>query len=458
MENHNFQNQGQFQREMTSRHLQMLSIGGVIGTGLFLSSGYTIGQAGPLGAIFSYLFGGLVVYLVMFSLGELAVAMPVTGSFHTYATKFISPGTGFTVAWQYWICWVVALGSQFLGAAMLMQRWFPYVPTWIFATVFAILIFLLNTLSVGWFAETEYYFSSIKFYAIIMFIILGTGAIVGLLPYEGSSHAPLFKNLTVGGLFPNGLVGLVSVMLSVNYAYSGVEMIGIAAGETDNPKQAVPQAIKSTIGLLVIFFSLTILVLAALLPINEASVTEAPFVLVFDKIGIPFAADIMNFIILTAILSASNSGLYASSRMLWSLANEGMLSQEVVKINHKGVPMRAMWLSMFGVALSLAASLYAADTVFLALVSIAGFAVVIVWLSIPIAQINFRKEWLKTHSETELAYKTPFSPVLPYVTIVLLVVSVLGIAWDPSQRAGLYFGIPATIISYLYHYLRYKKF
>ena len=133
MENHNYENEGQFQRKMTSRHLFMLSLGGVIGTGLFLSSGYTIAQAGPLGAILSYLVGAVVVYLVMLSLGELAVAMPVTGSFHTYATKFISPGTGFTVAWLYWICWTVALGTEFLGAAMLMQRWFPSVPAWIFA-------------------------------------------------------------------------------------------------------------------------------------------------------------------------------------------------------------------------------------------------------------------------------------------------------------------------------------
>ncbi len=394
----------------------------------------------------------------MFSLGELAVAMPVTGSFHTYATKFISPGTGFTVAWLYWLCWVVALASQFLGAAMLMSRWFPNVPSWIFATVFAILIFALNTLSVGWFAETEYYFSSIKVYAILAFIILGLCAIFGLLPIEGYSRAPLFSNLTANGLFPNGWIGVISVMLAVNYAFSGVEMIGIAAGETDNPKKAVPAAIKSTIGLLTVFFVLTMVVLASLLPMDEAGVTEAPFVLVFDKMGIPFAADIMNFIILTAILSASNSGLYASSRMLWSLANEGMISKKVVKINKYGVPMRAMLLSMIGIVFALFSSIYAEDTVFLALVSIAGFAVVVVWLSIPIAQINFRKRWLKEHSENELSYKTPFNPILPYITITLLGLSVIGIAWDSSQQPGLYFGVPFVIVCYLYYYLRYKKF
>lgn len=457
MENHNFENQGTFNREMNSRHLQMLSIGGVIGTGLFLSSGYTIAQAGPFGAIAAYLFGAVMVYLVMFSLGELSVAMPVTGSFHTYATKFISPGTGFMVAWMYWLCWVVALASQFVGAAQLMQRWFSSVPLWIFATIFAIVVFALNTLSVGWFAKAEDALSSIKVYAIAAFIVLGTLAIFGILPFEGTNAAPLFNNITSNGLLPNGLVGFISVMLSVNYAFSGVEMIGIAAGETDNPKKAVPQAIKSTIGLLVIFFVLTIVVLAALLPMSEAGVTEAPFVLVLDKIGFPYAADIMNFIILTAILSASTSGLYASSRMLWSLANEGMLNKKLVKINKHGVPITALLISMAGAVLSLFSSIYAADTVYLALVSIAGFAVVVVWLSIPMAQINFRKQWKLEHSEDELDYKTPFNPILPYITIVLLAISVLGIAWDSSQRAGLYFGIPFMIFCYLYHYLCFNK-
>ncbi|MCL4918026.1 amino acid permease [Streptococcus suis] len=457
MENHNFENQGTFNREMNSRHLQMLSIGGVIGTGLFLSSGYTIAQAGPFGAVAAYLFGAVMVYLVMFSLGELSVAMPVTGSFHTYATKFISPGTGFMVAWMYWLCWVVALASQFVGAAQLMQRWFPSVPIWIFATIFAVIVFGLNTLSVGWFAKAEDALSSIKVYAISAFIVLGTLAIFGILPFEGTNAAPLFTNITAQGLLPNGLVGLISVMLSVNYAFSGVEMIGIAAGETDNPKKAVPQAIKSTIGLLVIFFVLTIVVLAALLPMSEAGVTEAPFVLVLDKIGFPYAADIMNFIILTAILSASTSGLYASSRMLWSLANEGMISKELVKINKHGVPMRGMILSMIGVVIALVASIYAEDTIFLALVSIAGFAVVIAWLAIPLAQIGFRREFLKNHSEDELEYKTPFSPTLPWITVVLLVISIIGIGWDPSQRAGLYFGVPFMIGCYIYHYIRFKK-
>lgn len=456
-QNHNFENEGEFQRKMTSRHLFMLSLGGVIGTGLFISSGYTISQAGPLGAILSYLVGAVVVYLVMLSLGELTVAMPVTGSFHTYATKFISPGTGFTVAWLYWICWTVALGTEFLSAGILMQRWFPDVAAWIFTTIFSVIILGLNALSVKFFAEAEFYFSSIKVITIIVFIILGTGAIFGIVPMKDGHVAPFFTNLTADKAFSGNLTNFLSVMLAVNYAFSGTELIGIAAGETADPTKAVPKAIRTTIGRLVIFFVLTIIVLAALLPVKDAGVLKAPFVVAFDKMGIPFAADLMNFVILTAILSAGNSGLYASSRMLWSLANEGMISKKVVKINKQGVPMRALCLSMIGIILALLSSIYAADSVFVALVSIAGFAVVAVWLSIPIAQIRFRKEWIKKHDEKELVYKVPFSPILPYITIILLVISIIGIAWDKTQRAGLYFGLPFIFICYLYYYLRYKK-
>lgn len=458
MEKQTEEKQGKFQRQMTSRHLFMLSLGGVIGTGLFLSSGYTIAQAGPFGAILAYLIGAVVVYLVMLSLGELAVAMPVTGSFHRYASQFISPGTGFTVAWLYWICWTVALGSEFLGAGLLMGRWFPNVPTWLFASAFAIIIFAINALSVRSFAEAETLFSSIKVIAIIIFIILGLGAIFGVISYKGQEHPILFSNLTKNGLFPKGIPALISIMLAVNYAFSGTELIGIAAGETDNPQVAVPKAIKTTIGRLILFFVLTIFVLASLLPIDQAGVTTAPFVDVFDNIGLPYAADIMNFVILTAILSAGNSGLYASSRMLWSLANEGNISRKVLTINKKGVPMIALILSMFGAILALFSSIYAPDTVYLALVSIAGFAVVVVWLTIPFSQIRFRKEFVKKHREEDLIYKTPLNPVLPYITIILLLISIVGIAWDESQRAGLYFGIPFIVCCYLYHYFRYKKF
>ncbi len=238
---------GAFRRKMESRHLIMLSLGGVIGTGLFLSTGYTLEQAGRVGTILSYLIGAVVVYLVMLSLGELAVHMPETGSFHKYATKYIGPGTGYTVAWLYWLTWTVALGSEFTAAGILMQRWFPSIPVWVFSALFAAMILGINVLKVRVFAEVEFWFSAIKVVTIIAFILLGAGAIVGFIPLQDGSPAPFFSSLTEGGLFPNGAFVIFMTMLAVNFAYSGTELIGVAAGEAVDPKRTIPLAIRTTI-------------------------------------------------------------------------------------------------------------------------------------------------------------------------------------------------------------------
>ena len=310
-------------RGMESRHLQMISLGGVIGTGLFLSSGYTIQQAGPIGTILAYSIGALIVYLVMLTLGELSVAMPVTGSFHVYAEKFIGPGTGFVIAIQYWLTWTVALGSEFTAAGLLMQRWFPDSPTWVWSAACIILIFTLNALSVRLFAEAEFWFASIKVFAICAFIVIGSLAIFGVIPVAGYQHAPMFVNLIKDGVFPNGFMPVFATILTVNFAFSGTELIGVTAGETRDPQTAVPKAIHTTLWRLVLFFIGSITVMCALIPWRQAGVGESPFVLVFNSIGIPYAGDIMNFVVLTAVLSASNSGLYASTRMVWSMGNEG---------------------------------------------------------------------------------------------------------------------------------------
>ena len=288
------------------------------------------------GTILAYLVGALIVYLVMLCLGELSVAMPVTGAFHTYATKYIGPGTGYTIAWLYWLTWTVALGSEFTAAGSLMQCWFPDTSVWMWSGVFALLIFLLNAFTVKFFAESEFWFSSIKVMAIILFIILGGAAMFGLIPLKGGEAAPFFSNFTgEGGLFPNGFLPILMTMLAVNFAFSGTELIGIAAGESVNPDHTISRAIRTTVLRLVLFFVGTIVVLAGLIPVEEAGVIKSPFVVVFDHIGIPYAADFMNFVILTAILSAANSGLYASSRMLWSLSEERTLPKKLAKLTSK---------------------------------------------------------------------------------------------------------------------------
>ncbi|CCJ74373.1 Lysine-specific permease [Cronobacter condimenti 1330] len=444
----------QLQRTMKARHLVMLSLGGVIGTGLFFNTGYIISTTGAAGTLLAYLIGALVVWLVMQCLGELAVAMPETGAFHVYAARYLGPATGHTVAWLYWLTWTVALGSSFTAAGFCMQYWFPQVPVWVWCLVFCVVIFGLNVFSTRLFAEGEFWFSLIKVVTIVAFIVLGGAAMFGILPMKDGSPAPLFANLTAAGWFPAGTLPILMTMVAVNFAFSGTELIGIAAGETENPQQAVPVAIRTTIVRLVIFFLGTVLVLAALIPMDQAGVVKSPFVLVFEKIGIPYAADIINFVILTAILSAANSGLYASGRMLWSLANERTLPRGFARLTRRGVPLTALSVSMLGGVLALFSSVIAPDTVFVALSAISGFAVVAVWLSICAAHFMFRRRHLsRGRALSELHYRAPWYPLTPVLGFVLCLVACVGLAFDPSQRIALWCGLPFVAFCYGAYYL-----
>lgn len=320
-----------------------------------------------------------------------------------------------------------------------------------------IVIFTSNALSVRFFAETEFWFSSIKVIAIILFIVLGSLAIIGVIPIKGVQHAPLLTNLTKDGLFPNGFKAVFTTMLTVNFAFSGTELIGVTAGETKDPSKNIPKAIHTTLFRLIIFFIGSITVMAALIPWQKAGVNQSPFVLVFNSIGLPFAGDIMNFVVLTAILSAANSGLYASTRMLWSLAHEGMIPLKYAKTNSRGVPMLALVLSMAGGILALISSVVAASTVYLVLVSISGLAVVIVWMAIALSEINFRKTWLAAgHSVDELKFKTPWYPVLPWTAFILCLLSCVLIVFDPTQRPALFYMIPFVGLCYIVYYGKAK--
>ncbi|WP_164232673.1 amino acid permease [Microbacterium hydrocarbonoxydans] len=448
------------QRSMDARHLIMIALGGVIGSGLFLSSGYTISQAGPLGAIIAYLIGAFVVWLVMACLGELAVAYPVSGAFHIYAVRSIGPATGFTTAWLYWLCWVVALGSEFTASGILMQRWFPGVPVWVWCLIFAAVLFGLNAISARVFGEAEFWFSLVKVIAIVALIVLGGAAIFGITPLSAEHPgAVLLGNFTTpDGLFPHGVSGVLITSLAVFYAFSGSELIGVAAGETKDPAKNIPKALRSTVLRLVVLFVGSIAVIAAILPYDQAGVTSSPFVDVFEYVGVPFAADIMNFVIITALLSAGNSGLFSCARMLFSLAEEGHAPRGLTRLTRRGVPIVALAVSIVVGLVSLLTSVIAADTVYLVLVSIAGFAVVAVWMSIVASQFFHRRRLLQEGGRVEdLAYRTPFYPALPILAFVLLFISVVAIAFDPNQVAALYFGIPFVGACYLWFWLRHGR-
>ncbi len=447
-------------RSMGPRHLVMIAMGGVIGSGLFLSSGYTISQAGPLGAVIAYLIGAFVVYLVMACLGELAIAYPVSGAFHIYAARSIGPATGFATAWLYWLCWAVAIGSEFTASGLLMQRWFPEVEVWVWCLVFAAVLFGFNAVSSKFFGEAEFWFAIVKVAAIIGLIVLGGAALFGFHPLSaGGSHPHLFENFsTEAGLFPNGLTGVLVTVLAVFYAFSGSELIGVAAGETKDPATSIPKALRTTVIRLLIFFVGAIAVIAATIPYTEVGLDESPFVTVFSAVGIPFAADIMNFVIITALLSAGNSGLFSCARMLYSLADEGHAPRAFKMLTRRGIPLVALTVSMVGGLASLVSSVVAPETVYLVMVSVAGFAVVGVWMSITASHFFHRRAFVRNGGNVaDLAYKAPLFPMVPILAFTLCVVSLVGIALDPTQVTALYFGIPFVAACYAWFYVRHGR-
>ncbi|AOA58875.1 amino acid permease [Acinetobacter larvae] len=434
-------------RSMTKRHLIMLSLGGAIGTGLFLGSGEVIAKAGPMGAVIAYIIGGLIAYMVMLCLGELAVNQPVTGSFGAFAARNIGPGTGYMVSWMYWLGWSATLGTEFTAAALLMQEWFPSISVWIWTIIFIVGVLFSNLSSTRFFAESEFWLSMIKVMTVALFILLGLAAIFGLIPFQGATQAPLFSNLHFHDWLPNGLWPLFATMLIVNFAFNGTEMIGIAAGETENPEKNVPKAIHAAIWRLMIFFVGTIIVISALLPYQHAGLvgdaghgaglSNSPFVTVFQYIGIPYAEDIMRFVIITALLSTANSGLYAASRMMWALSIQKQLPKIFSKLSSRGTPVIAILVTMIGGLPGLLSEQFGADLIFKNLLGVAAFTMVIVWMSICWSQFNFRRQWLANgHSLTDLKFKTPCYPLVPILGFLCCAVTALSMAADPSMLSG----------------------
>ncbi len=444
-------------RSMKSRHLFMLSLGGVIGTGLFLNAGYTINQAGAGGALLGYLFGGLILYMVMVCLGELAVHMPVTGSFQTYATRYISPSAGFSLGWMYFVGSAATAGVEFTAAGILMQHWFPNVPIWIWCLVFVALLFSLNALSTRGFAEAEFWFAGIKVVAVILFLIVGFAAIFGFIPMENRA-TPFLTNLAPTGLFPAGIAIVFVTMMNVIFSYQGSELVGIAAGETEDPEKNIPKAIRTIIFRIVVFYIASIIVLSAIFPASELGLLASPFVTLMEIAGVPYAAGIMNFVILTAILSVGNSCLYASTRLLWAMSNEGMAPKMFGRLTKRKVPLNALIFTMTFSLLSLLTSVMEAESVFVLLMSIAGISVTISWMGIATSQLMFRRHYLKAGGKLEdLKYKVPFYPYVPLFCIAFCLLILVFLAFDPTQRIGLYYGVGFLVACMLFYKFRLGK-
>ncbi|ULG73248.1 amino acid permease [Macrococcus brunensis] len=410
--------QKQMDRDLKTRHISMIAIGGSLGTGLFMASGAIVSQAGPGGALVAYMLIGVMIYFLMNSLGELATFYPVSGSFSAYAQRFIDPAAGFTVGWMYWIIWSLVASIDIITAAKVLSYWdtFSGVSSLVWCFVFLALLFLLNAFSVKSFGEAEYWFSFVKVITIILFLIMGVLMIFGIIGGEPVG----LKNFTVGEApFVNGTLGLLGVLVVAGFSFGGTEVVAVTAGESDNPQESMPKAIKQVFWRILIFYIGSIFVIGALLPytdprlLNEASdVAMSPFTLIFEKIGILFAASIMNAVILTAVLSAGNSGLYATSRLLHSLSQDKQAPAFLGRLNKRNMPFNALLLTT---ALIIITIIYAHIDMggYSKLLNMLGTLVLIVWAISVFSHFRLRAAIKAQNRDIHelLSYQAPLHPI-----------------------------------------------
>ncbi|KOP71414.1 gamma-aminobutyrate permease [Lysinibacillus sp. FJAT-14745] len=414
------QGEQKLKKGLKSRHLTMISIGGAIGTGLFLSSGAAISTAGPGGALLAYIFVGAMIFFVMTSLGELAAFMPTSGAFSTYGTKFVDPAFGFAIGWTYWFNWAMTIAAELSASTMIMKFWFPNSSSILWSGSFLAIIFLLNFLSVKGYGEGEYWLSLIKVSAIVIFIIVGLLMIFGIMGGEAVG----FKNFTVDDApFSGGILGVFIVFIAAGFSFQGTEIVGVAAGESENPAKNVPTAIKSVFWRILLFYVFAILIIGLIIPytnpnLQTENVMVSPFTMVFEKAGFAFAASLMNAVILSAVLSAGNSSLYASTRMLYAMAKEGQAPKIFAKLNKRGVPVAGMLLTCAVGMLAFLASFFGDGVVYIWLMNAIGITGFIFWLGISISHYRFRKAYIaQGYSLNDLPYRAKWFPIGPIFAI-----------------------------------------
>ena len=455
-------NENQLKRGLTARHMNMIAIGGAIGTGLFVALGGSLSQAGPGGALLAYGVIGIMVYFLMTSLGEMSTYMPVSGAFETYATKFVDPALGFALGWNYWYNWAITVAAELAAGAMVIKFWLPDSNDLLWSALFLAILFLLNFFSAKMYGESEFWFAGIKVVTIIVFLIIGLLMIVGIV----GGHSTGFSNWTVGAApFTGGPMAIIGIFMIAGFSFQGTELVGVAAGETENPEKNVPKAIRTVFWRIVIFYIGAIIVVGFILPYNDPNllhsgvenIAVSPFTLIFERAGIAAAASIMNAVILTSVLSCGNSGMYASTRMLYAMAMEGKAPKIFQKVSKKGVPIAALILTTIVAMASFLASLVGSGTVYIWLVNASGLAGFIAWLGISISHYKFRKAFIaQGHSLDELKFKAKWYPFGPILATILCIIVIVGqgmsaFSGDTIDWLGIvvaYIGIPLFLALY----------
>jgi len=423
----------ELQKGLTERHLTMITIGGVIGAGLFVGSGAVIAATGPAAFLSYALCGGLII-LVMRMLGEMAVANPSTGSFADYARKSLGGWAGFSQAWLYWYFWVVVVGFEAVAGADVIRYWVPDVPLWLVSFILLTAMTATNLISVTSFGEFEYWFAGIKVVAIIGFLAIGSLFVLGIFFDKPAD----FSNLTEhGGFLPNGGIAIFAAIVTVVFAMVGAEIATIAAAESEDPRGAVAKATKSVMWRIMIFFVGSVFLIVCIVPWNSESVAASPYVTAFEAIGIPYADDIMNAVVLTAVLSCLNSGLYTASRMLFVLAGRREAPRVLLNINERGVPMPAILASSAIGFICVIFAYISPDKVFDFLLNSSGAIVLFVYFLICLSQLQMRRKF----GEEGLAVKMWAFPFLTIFSMVAIVLILASMWFDEGLRTQLILGI-----------------
>jgi amino acid permease len=465
-------------RSIGSRQLSMIAIGGAIGTGLFFASGAAIAQAGPGGALLAYAIMGVAVYCMMQSLGEMATQLPIRGSFEAYAERFVDPSMGFAVGWNYWFSWAVTLAAELVAGALIVKFWFPNSDSAYWAMGFFAVLLALNLLSVKAYAEAEYWFAGIKVAAVIIFVAVGLLMIIGMI----GNHSSGFHNWTLSdpktgthAPFVGGFTSMLAVFLVAGFAFQGTEGVGLAAAETADPVKNVPKAIRTVFWRILLFYVGAIFVAGTLigytdpnlLNADESHIAYSPFTIILQQIprfGY-YAANIMNAVILSSVLSCGNSSMYVASRMLHAMAHSRKAPKLFGVLNQRGVPVAALLATGLVSALTFFSTVVGDKKIYQLLYNASSLTGFIIWLGIAICHLRFRKAWVaQGRSLNDLKFRSKFYPYGPWLALVLFLVVIFGANISVFQTEVFswfdfitgYLMIPVILILYFGHKYRNK--
>ena len=447
--------ENKMQRGLKNRHLQLISLGGVIGSGYFLGTGYVLENAGP-GAILAYMLGGIIVLCVMLCLAELAVEKPISGSFVVYSRENISPVWACGVGWAYWITWVAYVPSEMIAAGIIMSNFLPQISQLWWAVLFGLLITVINLFHVDKFGESEFWLALVKIVALVAFSIVAGLICLGVIGDQGYIGTSVL--LGSGGFAPHGYWAIFLTMVIILVNFQGTEIIGLAAGESDNPAKSIPMAVRNVTWRIIALYIIPISLLISILPWDQASLQESVFAAALNQYGFTGFGAFFAVVILTAAISCSNSGLYGAARALHALANMDMAPRTLKHINDNGVPSRSIMLSICACwAVILLYAINPDSDVYTYLLAVSGFSGAIAWISICWSQYRRRRKIRQQGLENTLKYKVPFFPYVTLFGIWAQVACLVVMAFVPELRQALYAGVPMLLIPMIWYKLRQKR-